>query len=124
MSRHHPTDKAAFAELLSSLPHPDQNADDAVFAAAYGWSLPLHGAARSELERLQRDGLATFTARTDAALAALEKLIPGAIWSMGNDGGPNASVTDPRTGGSFTSVGSTTALALLSACFHVLAKSS
>lgn len=124
MTRHHPADKVAFANHLSSLPHPDQDADDAIFAAAYGWSLPLHGATRSELHRLQREGLANFTARTDAALAALEKLIPGAIWSMGNDGGPNACVTDPRTGGSFTSVGSTAALALLSACFHVLAKSS
>lgn len=109
-----------FAEQLSQLQHPDQDADDRVFAEAWGWTLPLHGAARSELGRLERNGLAGFTARFDAALAALGRLIPDAVWKAGNDGGPNAEVYDPRTGKSFTSVGATPAMALLSAAFHVL----
>ena len=120
MSRQAPS-RLAVSSQLATLAYPDEDMDDRVFAMIWGWSLPLHGAALSEQARLQRNGLASFTGNTEAALHALSRLIPGAIWKMGNDGGPNAEVFDPVSGRSYTSVGGNPAIALLSAAFHVAA---
>ena len=107
---------------LADLTGPDEDMDDIVFAIAWRLPWPLRGAAFTDQALLQRQGLSLFTRSTDAALHAIAQLLPGAIWKIGNDGGPNAEVRDPATGRSYTSVGSNPAMALLSAAFHVAAE--
>lgn len=107
------------SKWLAQLPFPDRAADRLVYADTFGSGklLPqdLNGSDRSR--SVSPD--TPFTEDLQQALGALERLVPGAEWKAGNDGGPNAEVHDPATGLGYASVGATPALALLSAGFYV-----
>lgn len=120
MSLNHLPSFSAMSGVLSSLPFADGGADRAVFLHTFG----SHRLRPQDLPTDRRQAVpldTAFTGSVDAALLALDCLIPDAVWKLGNDGGPNAEVQDPATGRSYTSVGATPALALLSAAFHVAA---
>ncbi|MFG6083740.1 hypothetical protein ACEUZ9_005465 [Paracoccus litorisediminis] len=110
------------SERASQAEHDDQDLDDLVFAMAWGWRLPLDGAAEDDRARQMAKGVGSFTVNEFAARIALQRLIPDMEFRLGNDGGPNAEVMDPKTGHSYLSVGNTLAGALLSAGFKVLEK--
>ncbi|MCE6958377.1 hypothetical protein LAZ40_04810 [Cereibacter sphaeroides] len=104
---------------LAALEEPHPVADEAVFASAWGLLFPLDFDACLVLGRMDSHGEGRFTSNIAGAFAVLDHLLPGAIWKLGNDGGPNAEVMDPATGHSWTAVGCTPAAALLSAAFRV-----
>lgn len=66
---------------------PDPRLDQMIFAAVWGWSFPLHGAAWTEFQSLHDRG--RLTGSIEAALNAVHRELPGSMWATGcMEGGP------------------------------------
>lgn len=78
---------------LASAKAQDFSADEKLFAAVYGWSHPLHGAALQEFERIGREeGLTDFTGDTEAAFALAERFSDAVSFKIEREANKRAGV--------------------------------